>query len=343
MESVRVVSYGIGVIGKRLARHLLTKKGVEIVGAIDINPEIVGKDLGEVLGIDALGVIISNDADGVLSKTKPEIVCHTTMSYLRQTYDQFAQILRHGVNVVSTCEELAYPYATKEGGEYAEKLDQLAKENSATLLGTGINPGFLMDTLPIFLTGVCTRVDDIYITRQMDAATRRVPFQKKIGAGLSIGEFSEKITNHEITGHVGLEQSIQMIADAVGWELDEIKVDQVQPVVLDEDGASDAIEVPKGHNAGSMQMAYGMKEGKALITMDFKAYIGAPEEFDSVTIRGEPPINEKTSPCVHGDFGTIAITSNMIPQVINSDPGFKTMVDMPPPHATSAHLRKYIE
>jgi 4-hydroxy-tetrahydrodipicolinate reductase len=343
MESVRVVSYGIGVIGKRLARHLLTKKGVEIVGAIDINPEIVGKDLGEVLGIDALGVIISNDADGVLSKTKPEIVCHTTVSYLRQTYDQFAQILRHGVNVVSTCEELAYPYATKEGGEYAEKLDQLAKENSATLLGTGINPGFLMDTLPIFLTGVCTRVDDIYITRQMDAATRRVPFQKKIGAGLSIGEFSEKIANHEITGHVGLEQSIQMIADAVGWELDEIKVDQVQPVVLDEDGASDAIEVPKGHNAGSMQMAYGMKEGKALITMDFKAYIGAPEEFDSITIRGEPPINEKTSPCVHGDFGTIAITSNMIPQVINSDPGFKTMVDMPPPHATSAHLRKYIE
>jgi 4-hydroxy-tetrahydrodipicolinate reductase len=343
MESVRVVSYGIGVIGRRLARHLLTKKGVEIVGAIDINPEIVGKDLGEVLGIDALGVIISNDADGVLSKTKPEIVCHTTMSYLGQTYDQFAQILRHGVNVVSTCEELAYPYATKEGGEYAEKLDQLAKENSATLLGTGINPGFLMDTLPIFLTGVCTRVDDIYITRQMDAATRRVPFQKKIGAGLSIGEFSEKIANHEITGHVGLEQSIQMIADAVGWELDEIKVDQVQPVVLDEDGASDAIEVPKGHNAGSMQMAYGMKEGKALITMDFKAYIGAPEEFDSITIRGEPPINEKTSPCVHGDFGTIAITSNMIPQVINSDPGFKTMVDMPPPHATSAHLRKYIE
>ncbi|MBC8223532.1 hypothetical protein H8E65_03015 [Candidatus Bathyarchaeota archaeon] len=343
MESVKVVSYGIGVIGRRLARHLLTKKGVEIVGAIDINPAIVGKDLGEVLGVDKLGVVISNDTDEVLSTTKPDIVCHTTMSYLRQTYDQFTQILKHGVNIVSTCEELAYPTATEEGGEYAKKLDKLAKESGGTLLGTGINPGFLMDTLPIFLTGVCTRVDDIYITRQMDAATRRVPFQKKIGAGLSVKEFKDKIATHEITGHVGLEQSIQMIADAVGWELDEIKVDQVQPVVLEKDVASDAIEVPKGHNAGSMQMAYGMKGGEALITMDFKAYIGAPEEFDSVTIRGEPPINEKTSPCVHGDFGTIAITANMIPQVINSGPGFKTMVDLPPPHATSAHMRKYIK
>ena len=343
MENVKIVSYGIGVIGRRLARHLLTKEGVEIVGAVDINPAIVGKDLGEVLGGDRIGVVISSDADQVISSTKPDVVCHTTMSYLRQTYDQFAQILSHGVNCVSTCEELSYPYATEEGSEYARRLDEQAKEKGCTLLGTGINPGFLMDTLPITLTGPMTRVDDIYITRQMDAATRRIPFQKKIGAGLTVGEFKEKIENHEITGHVGLEQSIQMIADALGWELDEIRVDPVGPVVLDHDVASDAIEVPEGYNAGSMQMAYGVKGGKALVTMDFRAYIGAPEEFDSVTIRGEPPINEKISPCVHGDFGTIAITANMIPAVINSEPGFKTMKDLPLPHATPAHMRKYVE
>jgi 4-hydroxy-tetrahydrodipicolinate reductase len=247
------------------------------------------------------------------------------------------------VNCVSTCEELSYPYDTEEGAEYAGKLDELAKEKGCTLLGTGINPGFLMDTLPITLTGPMTRVDDIYITRQMDAATRRIPFQKKIGAGLTVEEFREKIEKHEITGHVGLEQSIQMIADALGWELDEIKVDPAGPVVLDHDAASDAIDVPKGYNAGSMQMAYGLKGGKALITMDFRAYIGAPEEFDSVVIKGEPPINEKITPCVHGDFGTIAITANMIPAVINSEPGFKTMKDLPLPHATPVHMRKYIK
>ncbi|UCH57171.1 MAG: hypothetical protein JSV18_07520 [Candidatus Bathyarchaeota archaeon] len=343
MENIKVVSYGIGVIGRRLANHLLTKRGVEIVGAVDINPAIVGKDLGEVLGQEKLGVVISNDADGVISSTRPDIVCHTTMSYLRQTFDQFTQILSHGVNVVSTCEEASYPYATEEGAGYAERLDRLSKEKGATILGTGINPGFLMDTLPIVLTGVCTRVDDVYVTRQMDAATRRIPFQKKIGAGLTVEEFEGKISRHEITGHVGLEQSIKMVADAVGWELDEIRVDPVESVVLDKDVASDAIKVPKGCNAGSKQMAYGIKKGRALITMDFRAYIGAAEEFDSVVIRGEPPINERISPCVHGDFGTIAITANMIPHVINAEPGFKTMKDLPPPHATLVHMRKYLK
>jgi len=343
MEPVKVVSYGVGVIGRRLIDHLLSKEGVEIVGAIDINPNIVGKDLGEVMGRDKLGVVISSDGDKVLSETKPDIVCHTTMSYMRQTFSQFSQILEHGVNCISSCEELAYPYATDEGVDYANKLDKIAKDNGATLLGTGINPGFLMDTLPVTLTGVCTRVDDITITRQMDAATRRIPFQKKIGAGLTVDEFRKKIDDHEITGHVGLEQSILFIADALGWDLDEIKVEDVQPVVLDHDAQSDAIKVPKGYNAGTMQKAYGIAKGKPLITMDFKAYIGAPEEFDSVKINGEPPINEKTTPCVHGDYGTIAMLANNIPAVINSEPGLKTMKDLPPPHATPSHMRKYIK
>jgi len=343
LEKVKVVSYGIGVIGRRLANHILTKKGVEIVGAVDINPEIVGKDLGEVLGRERLGVVISDAADRVISETGPDVVLHTTMSYLRQTYGQFVQILGHGVNCISTCEELSYPYATEEGAEYAAKLDALAKEKGATLLGTGINPGFLMDTLPITLTGVCTEVDRIYVTRQMDAATRRVPFQKKIGAGLTVEEFRRKIENHEITGHVGLEQSIKMIADALGWELDEIRVDPVEPVVLDRDVASDAIKVPKGFNAGSKQKAYGVRGGEAVITLDFRAYIGAPEEYDSVVIDGVPPISQRISPCVHGDYGTIAITANMIPHVINAEPGFKTMKDLPVPHATPEHMRRYVK
>jgi 4-hydroxy-tetrahydrodipicolinate reductase len=343
MEKVKVVSYGIGVIGQKLATHLLEKEGVEIVGAVDINPKIVGRDLGEVLGSKRLGVEISNDADGVLEDAKPDIVAHTTMSYLRQTYPQFEQILKHGVDVVSTCEELSYPYATKEGADYAAKLDKLAKRNKAAILGTGINPGFLMDTLPTFLTSVCQRVDEIYVARQMNAATRRVPFQQKIGAGLSLDEFKAKIARHEITGHVGLEQSIKMIADSLGWDLDEIRVDPVEPVVLQKDVASDAFKVPKGFNAGTKQFAYGIVGGNRLITLDFKAYIGAPEEFDAVTIKGVPPINQRISPCVHGDYATIAITANMIPIVISATPGLKTMVDLPVPHATLRHMRKYIK
>ena len=343
MENVKVVSYGVGVIGRRLAEHILSKKGLEIVGAVDVDPNKVGKDLGELLGRKKLGVIVSDNVDQVLSSAKPDVVMHTTVSYLRDAYDQFVGILNNGVDCVSTCEELSYPYDTKEGADYAAKLDALAKRKKATLLGTGINPGFLMDTLPITLTGVCTRVDNVYITRQMNAATRRVPFQTKIGAGLTVEEFKRKIRSHEITGHVGLEQSIKMISDALGWDVDQIKVETPEPVVLDKNVASDAIKVPKGHNAGTKQKAYGIKGGKALITMDFRAYIGAPEEFDSVVVEGEPPIKQRISPCVHGDFGTIAIAANMIPHVINSEPGFKTMKDLPIPHATPEHMRKYIK
>jgi 4-hydroxy-tetrahydrodipicolinate reductase len=343
LEDIKVVSYGIGVIGRRLANHLLTKEGLKVVGAVDINPVIVGKDLGEVLGGEDLGVIISDDADEVLSETEPDVACHTTLSYLNQTFDQFVQILRHGIDVVSTCEELSYPYATQSGTDYANKLNNIAEENGVTLLGTGINPGFLMDTLPSFLTAVCEEVEEIYITRQMDAATRRVPFQKKIGAGLSLEEFNKEIELGRITGHVGLEQSIQMIANAMGWELDGITVDPVEPVILDEDVASEAIKVPKGYNAGSKQMANGVKDGKTVITTDFRAYIGAPEEFDSINIKGVPPINQKISPCVHGDHGTIAITTNMIPHVINAEPGLKTMTDLPIPHAIQKPMSAYLK
>lgn len=343
MKKVKIVSYGIGVIGKRLAKHLLAKEGIEIVGAIDINPNIVGKDLGEVLDHEKIGVLISDDADKVLAETKPDVVCHTTMSYLRQTFDQFEQILKHGIDIVSTCEELGYPYATEEGTTYANKLDELAKKYDATLLGTGINPGFLMDTLPTFLTGPCEQVETIYITRQMNAATRRIPFQKKIGAGMSKDEFRKAIDSGKITGHVGLEQSIQMISDSLGWELDEIKVDQPEAVILDHDVKSDAIDVPRGINAGTKQMAYGIVDGITRITMDFRAYIGAPEEFDSVDIEGVPPIHQKISPCVHGDHGTIAMTTNMIPHVINSTAGLKTMIDLPVVHATPVNFGKYIK
>jgi len=343
MKNVKVVSYGIGVIGRRLAKYLLTKEGIEIVGAIDINPDIVGKDLGEVLGQEKIGVIISDDADKVLAETNPDVVCHTTLSYLRQTFDQFEQILKHGINIVSTCEELGYPYATEEGTNYATKLNDIAKEYGATLLGTGINPGFLMDTLPTFLTGPCEQVETIYVTRQMNAATRRIPFQKKIGAGMTKDEFRKAIDSGKITGHVGLEQSIQMIADSLRWYLDEISVGAPEAVLLDHDVESDAIKVPKGINAGTKQMAYGIVDGEVKITMDFRAYIGAPEEFDSVDIEGVPPIHQKISPCVHGDHGTIAMTTNMIPHVINSESGLKTMVDLPVVHATPEHFGKYIK
>jgi 4-hydroxy-tetrahydrodipicolinate reductase len=341
MNNVRVVLYGAGAVGSRIARFLLEKKGIEIVGAIDVAKDKVGRDLGEVLGIDKhLGVTVSDNVDAVLSKVKADIAVHATSSFLKDVYPQLEGIITHGVNVVSTCEELSYPYVTNL--ELAKKLDKLAKNHEVTVLGTGINPGFLMDTLVIALTGVCQKVNKIKVTRLMNAGTRRIPFQKKIGAGLTVDEFKEKIEKKIITGHVGLEQTIAMIADALGWKLDKVKVDPVEPVIAKKYVESEAIKVKPGQAAGLRQIARGLKEGKETITLDFQAYIGAEEEYDSITIEGVPNINQKISPCVHGDYGTVAIIVNSIPKVINAPPGLMTMKELPIPSSALEDMRKYI-
>jgi len=342
MNNIRVVLYGIGAVGSRIAKFLLEKKGIEVVGAIDVAKDKVGRDLGEVLGSEKrLGVAVSDDADAVLSKVKADMVVHATSSFLKDVYPQLEKVITHGVDVVSTCEELSYPYVTSP--ELAKKLDQLAKKHKVTVLGTGINPGFLMDTLVITLTGVCQKVNKIKVTRLMNAGTRRVPFQKKIGAGLRVDEFKEKIRSKIITGHVGLEQSIAMIADALGWKLDKIEVDTVEPVVAKKYVESEAIKVKPGQAAGLRQISRGIRGGKETITLDFQAYIGAEDEYDSITIEGEPNINQKISPCVHGDLGTVAIIVNSIPKVINASPGLVTMKELPIPSSAVEDMRKYIK
>ncbi len=326
MSKVRVVLVGLGPIGTMIGRDLAKREWIEFVGGIDIAKDLIGKDLGEHLGIGELGISISNDYDVVLKNTKPDIAVVATVSYLSKIYPQLEKILEYGVDIISTCEELSYPYIVDR--KLAEKIDILAKKNGATVLGTGINPGFLMDTLVITLTTACKEINSISVMRQMDASTRRGPFQKKIGAGLTVDEFKEKIRKKIISGHVGLMQSIALIADAIGWSLDKIEVDPVEPVIAEKGEKTDFVTVEPGQVAGTKQSARGIVNGEPKITLNFKAYIGAPEEFDAITIDGIPPINEKISPCVHGDHGTVAVITNMIPKILKSSPGLLTMKDI---------------
>jgi hypothetical protein len=341
MEKIRIVCYGVGAVGGRIARFLAEKEGIQIVGAIDVAKDKVGKDLGEVLELGKkLGVIISDDVDAVMSKSCCDVVVHATSSYLRDVYQQIAPLAKFGVNVISTCEELSYPFVSEP--DLAKKLDVLGMRCGMSFLGTGINPGFLMDTLAITLTGVCQKIDRIKIERAMNAATRRVPFQKKIGAGLAVSEFKEKITGKKITGHVGLEQSISMIAAALRWQLDKIQIEPVRPVIAEKQVQSDAIKVRKGQVAGLSQIARGIMQRESVITLDFRAYIGAEEEYDAITIDGVPPIKQKISPCVHGDLATVAIIVNSIPKIMNAPPGLLTMKDLPIPSAALEDMRNYL-
>ncbi|MEM1984150.1 MAG: hypothetical protein QXW76_02690, partial [Candidatus Korarchaeum sp.] len=268
MSEVRVVMVGLGPIGQAIAKGILKKRGFSIVGAVDVAPELVGKDLGEVLGLDRkLGVTVVPDLDKLLDEVRADVAVIATKSYLPDVYPQIEACVKHCVNVVSTCEELSYPYYRYP--ELSARIDSLAKQYGVTVLGTGINPGYLMDALPIMLTGACTEVESVRVIRMMDSKKRRIPYQRKIGTGLSPEEFRRMIEEKKITGHVGLTESIAMIAAALGWKLDEIKEFPPEPVIADREVTTTYTTVKPGQVAGLKSIAHGIKEGKPVIILEF--------------------------------------------------------------------------
>jgi len=341
MEELRVVCVGLGPIGKAIAKGLLEKKGLKIVGAVDVAPDLIGKDLGEVLELGRkLGVTVRDDLDKLLDEVKADIAVIATKSYLPDVYPQIESCVKHCVNVISTCEELSYPYYRYP--ELSAKIDTLAKDHGVTVLGTGINPGYLMDALPIMLTGACTKVDSIKVIRMMDSKKRRIPYQKKIGTGLSPEEFRKMIEEKKITGHVGLTESIAMIAAALGWKLDEIKEFPPEPVIADREVQA-YVTVKPGQVAGLKSVAHGIKDGKPVIVLEFVSHALVEEEHDTIIIEGTPRIEEKKIGGVHGDIGTVAVVINMIPKVMNAPPGLFTMKDLPIPSAVVEDMRIYLD
>lgn len=325
---IRVLHFGLGPIGLGIVRQVAERKGFTIVGAVDIDPNKVGKDLGEVAGLGKrLKVLVSGDAKKAIKGSKPDVAVFCTNSSLRQVVAQFETVLKLQVPIVSTTEELAYP--TKRNLRYAREIHALAKKNKVAVLGTGVNPGFTMDALPITLTGVCERVDAIHVDRIQDARIRRLPFQRKIGAGLTPEQFQQRVDAGTVR-HVGLAESISMIADAFGWKLDRIS-DEIQPKIAETAVTSEFLAVEPGFVCGLVQDGVGYRRGEAVITLHMEAYLGAPESYDSVEISGSPALKMKIAGGIHGDIATASITVNSIPKVMEALPGLHTMRDMPIP------------
>jgi hypothetical protein len=340
-RSVRVAFYGVGVISSSIARALLEKKGVEIVAAIDIAEDKVGRDLGDILDLPRkLGLIVEKDSRKAFSKTKPDIVIHATSSNLKQVYPQISECIKAGTNVISTCEELVCPQPKNKA--ITKELDRLATKHGVAVLGSGINPGFLMDTLPITVTGPCLEVKRIKVTRMMNSGRRRIPYQKKVGTGLTEKEFRERIKKREITGHVGLNISISMMADSLGWKLDDIVEVAPEPVIAEETTKTGYATIVKGCVAGLRSVAYGILAGQKVIELEFVSHARVEEEYDSIEIDGKPNVRLKIEGGVHGDIGTTAMIINSIPKVINASPGLHTMNRLPIPSATPVELNKYV-
>jgi len=325
---IRVIHFGLGPIGAAVVRQVAGRKGFKIVGAVDIDPAKAGRDLGEVAGLGrALKIKVSGDARKAIKASKPDVAVLCTNSSLKKVLPQIEAILKLKVPIVSTTEELAYP--TKVNIKYARAVHQMAKTSKVAVLGTGVNPGFVMDALPVMLTGVCERVEAVRVDRIQDARIRRLPFQQKIGAGLTREQFQKKVDDASVR-HVGLAESVSMIADALGWKLDRV-TDEIQPKIASEGVSSEFLAVDPGYVCGIVQDGIGYRDGKAVITLHMEAYLGAPESFDAIEITGSPALKMKLAGGVHGDIATASITVNSIPKILDVAPGLHTMRDMPLP------------
>ncbi|UCH32067.1 MAG: NADP-binding protein [Candidatus Bathyarchaeota archaeon] len=340
-EKVKTVSYGLGIIGINIANLILRKKGVEIVGAIDIDKSKVGKDLGEILEIGRqLGVIVTDNPSALLSKIEANIAIVATSSYVKSVYSQIMQCIKAGLNVVSTCEELAFPYL--KNPKLSSEIDELAKKHDVTILSTGVNPGYRMDTFPLTLTAVCQDIQRIEIHMSNDIGKRRIPLQKKLGVGMDPEEFKHKLKEGIITAHVGHCESIALLAKALGWELDEIREMPYEPVVAKNEVKTAFTMVKPGQMLGYKGFSFGSKNGKKVIVYHGDAYIGAPDIM-SYSIEGIPNLHVKIPTGIPGDIATAAIVVNSIPKVIDAEPGLKTIRDIPIPSAVLEDMRHFIK
>ncbi len=322
---IQVIQYGLGPIGSAIARHVVERAGLELIGGVDIDPVKVGQDVGEAIGLGhSLGFAVAGKLDQVLAQTEADLVLHATSSYFDLFKPQIIEILESGLDVVSTAEELSFPWLTYP--EEAAEIDGVAKRAGKTVLATGVNPGFVMDSLPLNLTAIRQRVDRIVVRRVINASTRRGPFQAKIGSGTSVEDFQAKMDTGRI-GHVGLPESMGMVFDTLGKNLARY-TSSVEPVVADRLVKTEHFEVQPGQVRGLKQVAHGYTDEGEFLTLIFIAALDAKDEGDTITITGKPNL-EITLKGTNGDLATVAIAVNATRRVKEAGPGLVTMRDLP--------------
>ncbi len=345
MRNVRVILWGLGAMGGGKGKVLLNRPGVEIVGAIRSNPKKAGVDLGEALGTGKkTGVTVTANPADVIGKVEADIVLHSTASCVKEVYDQLEDCMKAKLDVISIAEEMAYPWAGSP--ELSGKIDQSAKKHGVTVLGTGINPGFVLDTLIISLTGVCTKVTKVRAARINDLSPFGPTVMRTQGVGTTPEGFKAGLQDGSVVGHIGFPESMMLIAKALGWKLDEVKQSR-EPIISKTHRETPHVKVEPGMVAGCRHIGRGFANGKEVITLEHPQQIRPEAEGvetgDYIWIEGEPNINLSIRPEIPGGIGTIAIAVNMIPSVLNAAPGLVTMNDLPVPRAWMCDLRELVE
>lgn len=335
-RSTRVVMYGLGAIGSDIARLMLKQPHLTLVAAVDSDPLKIGRDIGEVVGhAQPLGVRVQHSVGPALRDSKPDVAVIATTSFLRDVFPQIRNCLAAHLHVVSTCEELVYPAASYP--EVARDLDEEARAAGVAVLGVGINPGFVMDMLPILLTAPSIDIQHVTVRRVVDASTRRATLQQRIGAGSDLTAF-RALLKQQATPHIGLLQSLRMIADALGWDLDRVE-HQAEPIVADRWLRTDYVTVAPGQVAGIHQLARGYSRSREVINLDWRTAVGLEDTHDAIVVTGTPPIDVLIRGGIHGDLATAALVMRTVSAVRGLAPGLRTVLDLPVLHYSPPYLR----
>lgn len=329
MKKIKVIQFGLGPIGLESLKLAAEQSWLEIVGGVDIDPAKVGRSLADLTGVAALaGARVHPTLEALFAAVgKPDVILHTAGSSAATSFAQMRPALEQGVSVASTCEELIFP--ALKTPEIARDYDLLCRNSGARIAGTGVNPGFVMDILPICLTGVSREVRSLYVERVVNASTRRQPLQAKIGSGQNPEAFRAKFAVGK-AGHAGFQQSVALLAHAMGWKLDEIR-ESCEPVVATSRVVTKFFDVAPGQSLGIHQKCVGLSGGETKIKLDLQMYLDAPLPHDAIVVKGRPDLNLVLNGGVAGDDATVAALINIVPRLLAAAPGVRLMTELAVP------------
>lgn len=323
--NIKAAQFGLGPIGIETLKLLARKPWARVIGAVDIDPAKAGRDLGELTGMSSLrGLKVHRTIQELLKTGKPDLVFHTAVSRFKEAFPQLEPIVRPGVSVVSSCEELVFPQLREP--QLAKRLDLLCKKYGARVLGTGVNPGFVMDLLPLCLTGVSCEIRAIHIQRVVNASTRREPLQRKIGSGMPLARF-RKLLRSGAAGHAGLKESLALVAHTLGWKLQKI-IENGDAVVAERNIQTAFLQVKEGETCGIHQHAEGRTAEGLSLTLDLKMYLEAPDPHDAIQVLGVPPLDLEIRGGVAGDSATVAALVNAGPRLLAAPAGLRLVTDI---------------
>jgi len=344
-EPIRVLQWGVGAMGGGMARLMLEKPGLTIVAAVDGRPEYAGRDLGEVLGVGRrLGVAVTNEPEAALDSERVDVVTLATTSWARQQLPDLRRVLGAGINCISIAEEMADPEA--QSPALAAEIDALARKKGVSVLGTGVNPGFVLDLLVIVLTGGCHSVERIEASRVNDLSPYGPTVMATQGVGVTPEAFQAGVADGSIVGHVGFPESIRMISEAIGLGVDRVEQSR-EPIISNVRRETPHVTVEPGMVAGCAHIGVGYRGEKEVVRLvhpqQIHPHLEDQDTGDYIHVHGVPEVHMAIRPEIAGGLSTIGIAVNMIPHVVAASPGLKRMIDLPAPAALmgeSAYARR---